>query len=171
MPGSSTKPTSRGRYVLALLVVAALDGAIALVSHRPLEVPARPSTPTFVGAQTCAPCHAEETRLWAGSHHDRAMEAANEQSVLGDFNGASFTYGAITTRFYRRDGKFLVYTDGPDGAMQEYEVAYTFGVAPLQQYLIAMPKAGATRRSVSPGTPGRRPPADSGGFTSTRPST
>jgi hypothetical protein len=86
-----------------------------------------------------APCHAEETRLWAGSHHGRAMEVANEQSVLGDFNGASFTYGGITSRFYRRDGKFLVYADGPDGAMQEYEVTYTFGVAPLQHYLIAMP--------------------------------
>jgi len=45
----------------------------------------------------------------------------------------------VTSRFYRRDGKFLVYTDGPDGTMREYEVAYTFGVAPLQQYLIAMP--------------------------------
>ena len=35
--------------------------------------------------------------------------------------------------------KFLVRTDGPDGALHEYEIAYTFGVYPLQQYLIAMP--------------------------------
>ena len=139
MPGSSPKPKARGRYVLGLLAVAALGGAIAVVSHRRPEVPARSSTPTFVGGKTCAPCHAEETRLWVGSHHDHAMEVASEQSVIGDFNGASFSYGGVTSRFYRRDGKFLVYTDGPDGAMQEYEVAYTFGVAPLQQYLIALP--------------------------------
>ena len=30
-------------------------------------------------------------------------------------------------------------TDGPDGKLQEYPIAYTFGVYPLQQYLIAFP--------------------------------
>ena len=28
---------------------------------------------------------------------------------------------------------------GPDGALHDYEIAYTFGVYPLQQYLIAFP--------------------------------
>src|SRR5262249_47308565 len=61
---------------------------------------------------------------------------------------------------YRRDGKFRVYTDGPDGTMREYEVAYTFGVAPLQQYLIAVPGGripGARRRVGRPAGGGRRP--------------
>ena len=30
-------------------------------------------------------------------------------------------------------------TDGPDGKLQDYEIAYTFGVYPLQQYLTAFP--------------------------------
>jgi len=33
----------------------------------------------------------------------------------------------------------MVRTEGPDGAPHDYEIAYTFGVAPLQQYLIAFP--------------------------------
>ena len=33
----------------------------------------------------------------------------------------------------------MVRTDGPDGALHDYAIAYTFGVYPLQQYLIAMP--------------------------------
>ena len=33
----------------------------------------------------------------------------------------------------------MVRTDGPDGALHDYEIKYTFGVYPLQQYLIAMP--------------------------------
>jgi hypothetical protein len=33
----------------------------------------------------------------------------------------------------------MVRTDGPDGALRDYPIAYTFGVYPLQQYLIAMP--------------------------------
>ena len=33
----------------------------------------------------------------------------------------------------------MVRTEGPDGALHDYEIAYTFGVYPLQQYLIAFP--------------------------------
>ena len=33
----------------------------------------------------------------------------------------------------------MVRTDGPDGSLQDYEIAYTFGVYPLQQYLIGFP--------------------------------
>jgi len=91
---SDTRPErrARGRWVLGLRLVAALGAAIALVARRRPEAE-RPSAPTFVGGETCAPCHADETRRWAGSHHDRAMEVASEQSVLGDFDGASFSYG------------------------------------------------------------------------------
>ena len=35
--------------------------------------------------------------------------------------------------------RFMVRTEGPDGAPHDYEIAYTFGVSPLQQYLIAFP--------------------------------
>ena len=33
----------------------------------------------------------------------------------------------------------MVRTEGPDGALHDYEIAYTFGVYPLQQYLIEFP--------------------------------
>ena len=94
---------------------------------------------SYVGRQECAACHAEEARRWQGSHHDLAMQVADERTVLGDFAEATFAYAGVTSRFFRRDGKYLVATDGPDGALHEYEIAYAFGVAPLQQYLIAMP--------------------------------
>ena len=38
-----------------------------------------------------------------------------------------------------KDGKYFVRTDGPDGRLHEYPIAYTFGVDPLQQYLIPFP--------------------------------
>jgi predicted CXXCH cytochrome family protein len=68
-----------------------------------------------------------------------AMEPAADSTVLGDFRDATFTYGAVVSRFFRRDGAFVVRTDGPDGVPAEYKVEYTFGVAPLQQYLVAFP--------------------------------
>ena len=94
---------------------------------------------TFVGRQACAQCHAREVDLWENSHHDLAMQVADENTVLGDFDNATFTYNGITSTFFKREGKFLVRTDGPEGELQEYEIAYTFGLEPLQQYLIAFP--------------------------------
>ncbi|MGB5062636.1 MAG: tetratricopeptide repeat protein [Candidatus Competibacter sp.] len=93
----------------------------------------------YVGAQTCAQCHAVEHAAWRDSQHAKAMQPATEQTVLGDFNNATFTYDDVTSTFFRRDGKFMARTDGPDGKLQDYEIAYTFGVYPLQQYLIGFP--------------------------------
>jgi predicted CXXCH cytochrome family protein len=67
------------------------------------------------------------------------MQPATEATVAGDFNGARFTYAGVTSTFTRREGKFVVRTDGPTGVLEDYEVAYTFGVTPLQQYLVPLP--------------------------------
>ena len=67
------------------------------------------------------------------------MQPATDASVAGDFNNARFSYAGVTSTFSRRDGKFVVRTDGPDGALHDYDVKYTFGTAPLQQYLIEFP--------------------------------
>ena len=64
---------------------------------------------------------------------------ANEQSVLGNFNNAKFAYAGLTSTFFKRGGKFFVNTEGRDGKLTDYEVKYTFGVSPLQQYLIEFP--------------------------------
>ncbi|WPL19234.1 putative PEP-CTERM system TPR-repeat lipoprotein [Thiorhodovibrio winogradskyi] len=95
--------------------------------------------PTYVGRAQCATCHAEENARWSGSHHDLAMQEASDTSVLGDFDDARFEQFGVTSRFYRQDGVFMVRTEGPDGALHDYPIKYTFGVYPLQQYLIAFP--------------------------------
>jgi predicted CXXCH cytochrome family protein len=99
-----------------------------------------PRPATFVGRQACVDCHQAEARAWEGSHHARAMQPADSGSVLADFGGTSFTYTTgVTTTAFRRDGRYWVRTDGPDGRLTEYPIAYTFGVTPLQEYLIAFP--------------------------------
>jgi Flp pilus assembly protein TadD len=101
--------------------------------------PTSGGSPAFVGSLACVECHAQQLELWRGSHHDLAMQPADATTVLADFEGAEFTYAGVTSSFSRRDGRFFVRTDGPDGALREYEIAYTFGVDPLQQYLIRFP--------------------------------
>jgi Tfp pilus assembly protein PilF len=91
---------------------------------------------TYVGAQACAGCHANEYETWKGSDHALAMQHANADSVLGKFDGAKFNYAGLTSTFFKRDGKFFVNTESRDGELTDYEIKYTFGAFPLQQYLI-----------------------------------
>jgi tetratricopeptide (TPR) repeat protein len=95
--------------------------------------------PQFVGSEQCKDCHLPEYENWQGSHHDLAMDVANPDSVRGDFEDTEFTLNGITSRFYRRDGRYWVYTNGPGGEMGEFEITHTFGWAPLQQYLVPFP--------------------------------
>ena len=94
---------------------------------------------SFVGAAACAGCHAAETAAWHGSQHDQAMQPATPATVLGDFADAEITQFGVTTRFYRKGDEFWTRAEGPDGALHDYRIDYTFGVYPLQQYLIAFP--------------------------------
>ncbi|HEX2655146.1 MAG TPA: cytochrome c3 family protein, partial [Xanthobacteraceae bacterium] len=87
--------------------------------------------------------------MWRHSQHKHAMDHATDQSVLGDFGEAGFDYNGVHSRFFRKDGKFYVETDGPDGALQIFEIKYTFGVDPLQQYLIEFPDGRLQALSIA----------------------
>ena len=95
---------------------------------------------TYVGDKACVSCHTKEVKEWKGSHHDLAMMIADEKAVKGNFNNATLDYNGIITTFFKKDGKFMVNTDSEDGTLKDYEIAYTFGVYPLQQYMIKFPK-------------------------------
>ncbi len=94
----------------------------------------------YIGDKACAECHSKETKEWTGSHHDLAMMVADEKSVSGDFNNVKFDYNGIITTFFKEGDKFMVNTDSEDGTLKDYEISYTFGVYPLQQYMIKFPK-------------------------------
>ncbi len=90
----------------------------------------------YLGSQECSSCHKKESDLWKSSHHDLAMQPANKSTVLGDFNNQSLMYNKLETLFYTKDDVFFVKTEGLKGLVKEFEVLYTFGVDPLQQYLV-----------------------------------
>lgn len=116
---------------------------VTVVSKTPESIKPKPVTPVptkdFVGADSCKQCHPAEFAAWQGSHHGLAMQEANAQTVLGDFNNTTFKHHELETRFFQREGQFMVNTDGPDGRLTDYPIRYTFGVTPLQQYLIEFP--------------------------------
>jgi len=127
--GSITMPGS-----VAPTLLAATTGAKPPDAPSPIA-----GTSEFIGRESCGACHPAEVKAWSSSHHAHAMEHATDASVEGDFNDTEVTFGGVTTKFFRRDGKFMIRTDGPDGALHDFETKFTFGVAPLQQYLLELP--------------------------------
>ena len=131
--------------LLALLV--GLSTALALLAGQQLIAgPAAGRSTTqpemaqhMAGSHACASCHAAESAAWASSQHALAMQHADSRSVRGDFSGAEADYFGTRSRFFTKDGKYWVTTDGPDGKPATFEVKYTFGIEPLQQYLVELP--------------------------------
>ena len=124
----------RTKLLIALVAIVAVGGLFAdWYSAAPLDAHAKA---TYVGRQTCLDCHQNEHAEWTGSHHDLAMDVATDESVLGDFNDATFERKGLVTRFFRDGERFMVNTEGPDGELTDFEVKYTFGVDPLQQYMV-----------------------------------
>lgn len=126
------------RFAVALLAAASLAGCGGADDSAPggesggVAVVAR----AFVGSASCGQCHAGHATRWAHSHHALAMQPATAATVLGDFADVTFEHEGVTTRFSRRATAFVVRTEGADGALADFEVKWTFGLDPLQQYLV-----------------------------------
>ncbi|WP_250436638.1 tetratricopeptide repeat protein [Hanstruepera flava] len=90
----------------------------------------------YIGDEQCISCHASEYKAWEGSHHDLAMQVANDSNVLGDFNNVNKTIDGVNYLFTREGSDFIVKTKEIDGSENTYIISYTFGVEPLQQYLV-----------------------------------
>jgi tetratricopeptide (TPR) repeat protein len=103
----------------------------------------------YVGSSACVSCHADQAERWRRSRHHDAMAEATGSKVLGAFDGSTFAYAGVTSTFFKRDGRFLARTDGPDGRLADYDIKYTFGVYPLQQYLVALPDGRLQALSIA----------------------
>ncbi|HJW52283.1 MAG TPA: multiheme c-type cytochrome, partial [Burkholderiaceae bacterium] len=152
---SGPRTSPRWAWVLtaltAVLLLAAVAWQLARAPTRPATNPpiATPVVASFAGSLACKSCHEQQYSAWTSSQHARAMQHATAETVRGDFNDAKLTYQGVTSIFFKRDGRFFVRTDGPDGKLDDFEVKYTFGVEPLQQYLVELPGGRLQALAVS----------------------
>ena len=69
-----------------------------------------------------------------------SMKHADSKSVLGDFNNATLATKVKSTinnnTFFRKNQQFWVNIQGEDGQFNDYQIKYTFGYQPLQQYMV-----------------------------------
>jgi tetratricopeptide (TPR) repeat protein len=90
------------------------------------------TTPTeaaaaYTGSEVCAGCHADQYQAWQHSHHDLALQAATPDTVLAratdPVDGTVFAPGDRGIHISPEPGTELI-------------PRFTFGVAPLQQYVV-----------------------------------
>lgn len=129
---------NRSVLVMGVLSFLLLLAVFMLEYCKPKSEPLTSSN-AFVGDKTCQSCHKKEYDLYMQSDHVKAMMPASDSTVLGNFNNISYTADGVTSTFFKKNGKFFIQTQGPDGKNHDYEVLYTFGYKPLQQYLVAFP--------------------------------
>jgi predicted CXXCH cytochrome family protein len=134
---------SRGVWIAALALLVLAAGFGLWLARTPAPTPATPAPASaaappahYVENAQCLGCHQPQATAWAGSHHAHAMAPATADSVRGNFDNTQFRHQGVTSRFFKRGDRFFVHTDGPDGRLADFEIKYSFGVEPLQQYLI-----------------------------------
>lgn len=143
--GFIMKLSLRRKYLLLLIVVFAGITAwvgfpvFFLKEHSDVINPGIIQKSHFVGSAACKACHLTEYEAWEKSDHYKAMQVASKETVLGDFNSATFQSKGFTNKMFQKDSSFYMVLENRQGIPDTFEVKYTFGYYPLQQYLIEFP--------------------------------
>ena len=56
----------------------------------------------YMGSGSCIECHKQEYDKWTGSHHDLAMQIANDSTILGDFNNVTTEIDGVSYLFLKK---------------------------------------------------------------------
>jgi tetratricopeptide (TPR) repeat protein len=120
----------------AQLLAALLVALAAVSAHAQDSTVLDPEVSPYIGANQCADCHQVEFRDWKSSDHFRAMAVADTGSIKGDFENVSVNFIGIESRFFKRDNLFFVTTTNREHKQETFQIKFTFGHYPLQQYLI-----------------------------------
>jgi len=108
------------------------------VNTAPHQVPEGVSSArsNYVGTLACRSCHESIYQKYHGSDHDRAIEIPSADSVVALFRGETVIHDGVKVTFQKKGEDFIVRTQGENKKVEDFRVAYTFGVFPLQQYLL-----------------------------------
>lgn len=113
-------------------------------------------TAHYVGRAACARCHPQETERWTGSDHDRAMDPATPETVLGNFDNQKLDHFGVTSTMSRQGDRFFMTTENREGKLETFPIKYVFGVRPLQQYLVEFPDGRVQCLPIAWDTDGKR---------------
>ncbi len=122
---------------LAVLLLAAVLGFGWMQAHSSVRKSVDFSQQAFTGSDSCRECHEERHASWHDTYHRSMTQAANAQTVRGDFNGEAHTYWGYTIRPVQEEGRYYFdyYQPGSEALLQRLEITRTVGSRRYQQYL------------------------------------
>ena len=90
----------------------------------------------YLKSTDCRSCHADHFASWARTFHSRMTQEARPESVQGDFvQNNVYEYLGVKARMEKRDGRFFMTFQFPDGRTQVASVDRTVGSRRIEQYL------------------------------------
>jgi predicted CXXCH cytochrome family protein len=113
-----------------------IGAAVALYLLAPVASLSAQQAPVYVGTQACTGCHKDAAAAWTGSHHALAWTWPTAETVLGDFDNATFEGADMAVQFRTQDGGYHADVTESDGTTRDYRIHSVVGIEPLQQYLI-----------------------------------
>lgn len=122
-------------FFFILILISCEDGGYHSIQDWNDEV----AQAQFVGSESCKECHQKEYDEWQQSHHYKSMEVADSTTILGNFDNKTIEFNGIKYKFFKKGKQYFVHTEGENNTYSDFEIKYTFGFIPLQQYLIAFP--------------------------------
>lgn len=127
-------------FLLFLIILISCDNAGKNQEYKEISRIQSTYVDGYVGDINCKSCHEQAYKTWQGSHHDLAMQVANDSTILGNFNNVKTTIDGVAYFFSKEKDTYFVDINEIDGTHKKYEITYAFGVTPLQQYLIEFDK-------------------------------
>lgn len=88
-------------------------------------------------SENCIACHQAETKQWQLSDHAKSMALPDASSVLANFNNQTASHYTQRARFFTENDLYkATIFDSEDDTGETFDIKYTFGHFPLQQYLV-----------------------------------
>ena len=81
----------------------------------------RDREPAFVGSTECSQCHESQFEGWLKSDHRNAMQPADSDNVLGNFDDVTVVFHGIENRLYRDDSGYKIDTVGASGKPETFD--------------------------------------------------
>ena len=129
------KPWQRISIIGGFLVISAIIFFFAVQRVRSdISTPVDLSKFPYAQSTTCVSCHPGHFETWHQTFHRTMTQRADDLSVVGDFDNASFTYQGITSSFTNENGRYFIETVA-FAEPELFEVAMTVGSRRFQQYV------------------------------------
>ncbi|MBV9146700.1 MAG: hypothetical protein JO065_12335, partial [Acidobacteria bacterium] len=93
----------------------------------------------FVGDAACEKCHAAVQHSESSSLHSKIFQAANHETVQGNFAAGRLDLRGSAYVVQYRNGKYYITESELNGKLWEHVVDYTLGARRVQHYLTTLP--------------------------------